>query len=184
MNIFYLGTPDPDFVSGTWAKPPRPLESQPLYEVDALFVFAGADLSLEEQQICQLVERSGRPVVRVGAVKVPLHRGAISNILMIREYAVADQLSFRAWLDSRPRTNYQSIDCSFYDRIEAAIVAGLPIEITFRQGDGEVTSLNCSLKDRKTINKEEYVQLEGGEWIRLDHLVSLGGTLVANGCTV
>ncbi|NJB85844.1 transcriptional antiterminator Rof (Rho-off) [Lewinella marina] len=181
MNLFYLGPPPPGFLPGTWESPPRRFDRQPLFEVDGVFVFSG--LTPLEKDACQLLERSGRPTIRVGAVHVPLHRPAIANILMVREYGPEDELPFLAWLQSRPRTNYQPIDCSFYDRLEAAITTREPIELIYRMGDGKVNAMTCRLEDTKTDQTEEYLKLEGEHWLRLDRIVSLDGVLITRGCT-
>lgn len=183
MNIFYLGEPPADFGHGEWSIPPRLLAGQPLFEVDALFVFAGKPLDPAGLEACKLVERSGRPVVRVGAVDVPLYRPAAANILMVREYTAEDAPTFAAWLNSRPRTNYHPIGCSVYDLIEAAIVTATEVEIIYRGVQGEATSLRSRLTDTKTHLQEEFVQLASGRWIRMDRLLSIGGELVTSGCT-
>lgn len=182
MNIHYLGTPPSGFLTGSWQPPPQLLKGQPLFEIDALVVFGGQAFAPADQEACQLVERSGRPVIRVGVVDIPLHRPAVSNILMVREYNWEEEESFHEWLTSRPRTNYQPIDCSFYDRLEAAIVSRTPVELVYRKGSGEVTARTCRLKDTKTDQTEEFLELAGGEWIRLDQVVTLDGQLAGKGC--
>ncbi len=56
MNVFYLGEPPTPFTAGKWPVPPLRLGQEPLFHLDALFIFA-ADLTYEERRTGQLVER-------------------------------------------------------------------------------------------------------------------------------
>lgn len=84
--------------------------------------------------------------------------------------------------DYRVITDYTPIDCGFYDYFEAAIVKRRPVELVYLQEDGTTITKTVLLLDLKTEAKEEFVQLQGGEWLRLDRVVALDGRVTASNC--
>ncbi|WP_116127334.1 hypothetical protein [Lewinella sp. IMCC34183] len=183
MRLFYLGDPPPGFLSDDWEDVPVAYVEPHLFEVDTLFVFAGSALSARERAACQLIERSGRPVIRIGAVDVPLYRPAMSNLLLLREYVIGDAKVYEDWILSRPRTNYRPIACTFYDRMESAILSGEPVAITYRRYDGETVVSDAVLKNTKTHRSEEFLRMEDNCYLRLDRIVALGGVAAAESCS-
>ena len=183
MQLCYVGDPPAPFTAATWEHPPIPLGEANLWEIDAAFVFGDKPFTNLEREECQLVERSGRPVIRVGVVNIPLHRPGMSNVLMIRSFDVAELSDYQAWFASRPRTNYQSIACGLYDQLEAAITMGEPVVIAYRRANGDPVSSVTKLLGMKTWRSEEYVELEDHSWLRLDRIQTLNGEAHEANCT-
>ena len=75
---------------------------------------------------------------------------------------------------------YQPISCDFHSELELLALRQQPIEITYQQLDGTKTTICEAIKDLYTRNGEEFLLLPDGSEIRLDHLVSAGGKLLAN----
>ncbi|MFK8164677.1 MAG: hypothetical protein AB8H12_19680 [Lewinella sp.] len=134
----------------------------PLFLVDAALFFSGADAGAKE-----LLKRSGRPVIDF--TKEPF-----DPTLLYTDYL--------SRLRELPRTNYQPIDCNFYDNFEAAIVTRRIVELVYLDPFGKETTAAIRLKDLKTKLTEEFVQLESGEWLRLDRIVSVDGEAAGASC--
>ena len=79
---------------------------------------------------------------------------------------------------------YQPIDCGVYDHFEAAIVQRRVVTLTYLDASGQTVSKQVQLTDLRTENGEEYVQLAGGEWVRLDRVSSLDDHTVTGVCKV
>lgn len=77
---------------------------------------------------------------------------------------------------------YQPIDCGVYDHFEAAIVQRRPVALTYLDATGQTISQQVQLSDLRTENGEEFVQLAGEEWVRLDRVSSLDGQIVTGVC--
>ncbi len=165
MKLYTLGT-----VPGTLdslAIPPGVeiksyAQETPLFAVDAVILFPGADAGARE-----LLRRSGRPLID------------------FTEEAFVPDLLYTVYLErlqALPRTNYQPIDCNFYDNFEAAIVTRRPVALVYRDVFGDNVILTTRLKDLKTYLTEEFVQLANGEWLRLDRIVSVDGELAGASC--
>lgn len=135
----------------------------PLFSVDAALFFSGADAGAKE-----FLKRSGRPFI-------DFSEGAFKPDLLYTEYL--DRLR------SLPRTNYQPIDCNFYDNFEAAIVQRRPVDLVYLDANGESVLRHTRLRDLKTYRTEEFVQLASGEWLRLDRIVSVDGIAAGASCT-
>lgn len=84
--------------------------------------------------------------------------------------------------DYRVKPAYQPINCNFYDHFEAAIVQRRAVSLEFKLPDGTVTRQTVKLKDLKTVDKEEFVQLANGEWLRLDQVISLDEHAPGDSC--
>lgn len=176
MNVFYIGVPPATFLADSWPAEPHRLSDEPMFLIDLLFVFPASDYPTLERTGYQLVVRSGRPVVRVGAVQMPIDKTvAYGNLLMVPGFEAGDAEVFGAWAEDRPRSNYRSVDCKFYDQIEATILEGKEVEVTFTRADGVPLTTHIALQDTKTVRGEEYVQLSDGCWIRLDRIIRLDG---------
>jgi transcriptional antiterminator Rof (Rho-off) len=68
---------------------------------------------------------------------------------------------------------YTPIDCSFYDRIEAAAVRGRPVAIRLVDGR-EATARVLDVGSR---DGAEWVEIEGVGSVRADVIESLGGVV-------
>jgi Rho-binding antiterminator len=134
----------------------------PLFLIDAAIFFSGADAGAKE-----LLKRSGRPAIDFTAEP-------FDPDLLYTDY--------RARLQALPRTNYQPIDCNFYDNFEAAIVTRRVVDLVYLDPFGEAVTAATGLKDLKTKLTEEFIQLESGEWLRLDRIVSVDGNLAGVSC--
>ena len=158
------------------------MKQQPVFELNALFVFAKPPLTDFQRRAYQLMLRSGRPVVRFGVVDLPVDQDYMTNLLLLREFEPGSEAVFEQWIANRPRTNYQPIDCNFYDEFEAAITNQQPVELTYRTPLGRSVTEDVLLLDTRTEQKEEYVQFEDGRWIRLDRIVAVNGKAAGDSC--
>ncbi|MEL7161419.1 MAG: hypothetical protein AAFN92_11745 [Bacteroidota bacterium] len=134
----------------------------PLYQVDAAIFFPGADAGAVE-----LLKRSGRPHLDFRQRKYPgdrIYKDHFPELL------------------TEPRTNYQPIDCNFYDNFEAAIVTRREIDLVYRDPFGKDIAIKTQLSDLKTHRTEEFVQLADGRWLRLDRIVSVDGVAAGASC--
>lgn len=134
----------------------------PLFLVDAALFFLGADAGAKE-----LLKRSGRPYIDFTIEP-------FNPDLFYTDYLER--------LQALPRTNYQPIDCNFYDNFEAAIVTRREIELVYLSPLGEQVEETVRLRDLKTKLTEEFVQLANEEWVRLDRIVSVDGVMAGESC--
>ncbi|MEM9529063.1 MAG: hypothetical protein AAGA31_20805 [Bacteroidota bacterium] len=164
MNVVFLGTPPANFQMASWPDQlslHAGLTELPLFAVDGAFFFSGADAGAME-----LVRRSGRPYLD----------------FTIEAFIPGQRSHYVAKLEAAPRTNYQPINCNFYDNFEAAIVTKRSVELVYLEVWGEPVTTNTQLADLKTKQTEEYVQLASGEWLRLDRIVSVDGIAAGASC--
>ncbi len=77
---------------------------------------------------------------------------------------------------------YIPIACSFYDRIEEAIVLRKVVRLAYLQPDGTERCIETRLKDTQTQDKGEFLLLPEGEPIRMDRIVSLDGEPLLGSC--
>lgn len=76
---------------------------------------------------------------------------------------------------------YRPIDCSFYDRIEAAAVRRTPVALRYRGADGSEVETRGRVADVFSREGAEFLQVAGGPEIRLDRLLALDGVAVPGG---
>lgn len=126
----------------------------PLFEVDLLVL--GKEVP-EAFAWMEEIRRAGRPVIT-------LAEKPVATIKKELEAAV------RA-----PRTNYQPIDCNYYDYFEAAIVQRSEVVLQYAMPNGEEMTEKMRLRDLKTVQSEEFLQLADGRWLRLDRVRALDG---------
>ena len=103
-------------------------------------------------QWVELVKICGRPVLHCEANKA------------------LDREKFMA-LSLKPRTNYQPVDCGYYDHFEMAIVKKQVqrIQLTCFGERREHSGIQqLRLLGTKTWRKEEFVEVEGEGWLRAD----------------
>jgi len=67
---------------------------------------------------------------------------------------------------------YTPIACSLHDQYEAAAVRRTMVEVSWRTGDGAEMSTESRIVDVRVRDGAEFLVLESGEVIRLDHIVS------------
>lgn len=77
-------------------------------------------------------------------------------------------------------STYQPINCEFHDVLEAAAVRRAVVLIQYRDDEGITTALRSRIADVFASGGAEYLQLASGESIRLDQLVAVDGTALAD----
>ncbi|MBX7141753.1 MAG: hypothetical protein K1X63_11810 [Chitinophagales bacterium] len=70
---------------------------------------------------------------------------------------------------------YIPISCSYYDELEALATLRQECEIVFTDENGKQISIKGIIKTFFIRDKVECMQLESGEEIRLDKLISVDG---------
>ena len=71
--------------------------------------------------------------------------------------------------------DYKPINCSFYDELEAAATLKKYIRIQYLSTLQEMLTIDAVIKDLFIKEGAEYMQLNTGEEIRLDRIVSIDG---------
>ena len=176
MKVFYLGTAPKNFLEDNWPATPLPLYDQPMFMVDALFVFPNSTLEVESRHTYQLVERTGRPIVRVGAVQFPLDRRHMpGNLLLVAQYATGDALRYQGRIADRPRTNYVPVGDELIQQIDQCVASGIDVRFTLRKADGLPMNTSIAAVQVKSIHQEDYVQLADNCWFRLDRVMAING---------
>jgi len=168
MTICYIAPIGHDLPTGQILPDVRflPLTPEvPPFDIDAVMVFDGAGAG--DRYVLEL-RRSGRPFTRMGTVTAEQLPGVLE--------------AYRDSLAGVPRTNYQPVDCNFYDNFEAAIVQRRKIALTYVEAEGEKVTIITGLNDLKTHRTEEYVQLADEKWLRLDRVVAVDGVEAEDSC--
>lgn len=80
------------------------------------------------------------------------------------------------------QTDYQPIACDFHDLLESVAVRKTSCEIVFREKNGETRSVTTRILDVFSEGADEFAVLESGDKIRLDQLLSVGGTPRPQAC--
>ena len=75
---------------------------------------------------------------------------------------------------------YIPISCSYYDELEAHATLGKECEIIFTDEQGKEKVIRGIIKTFFIKDKVEFLQLENGEEIRLDKLISVDGKLLSD----
>ena len=78
--------------------------------------------------------------------------------------------------------NYQPISCDFYDELEALATLRRSIRIEYRNEEGGGESVDAVIKDLFIRSKVEYMLLNNGQEIRLDHLLTVDGKALPGFC--
>lgn len=79
-------------------------------------------------------------------------------------------------------STYTPIACSFYDRIEEAIVLRKTVLLVYQNIEGAELAVEIRLKDTQTKEGAEFLVLPSGEEIRMDRIVSLDGEVLLGSC--
>ncbi len=70
-------------------------------------------------------------------------------------------------------TTYKPIDCGYHDQLEAAAVKRERVQIQYFTRAGESKTAIGVIQNIETTGGEEFLHLDSGETIRLDHIVKL-----------
>lgn len=83
------------------------------------------------------------------------------------------------------KKKYEPINCSFHDVLLENATFRKRITIVYNEIDGTQKEGNNIIKDVYTKNSEEFMLLDDGEIIRLDHIVRVDGLLMPKtGCNI
>lgn len=77
---------------------------------------------------------------------------------------------------------YQPISCNFYDHLEAKATLRKRVLIRYRNEDEAITAVEAVIKDFYVKEKVEFMVLDNGSTIRLDHLVDVDGEVLSSYC--
>lgn len=178
MKIFYLGRKPSNF-------PPtldwRRWGGDPIFEMDALIIFnLDGQITTEDILKAELSRLHGRPWLYFGTQPLLPYSEVARRFT---EFKPAEELAeyLNAFI-GLPRTNYQPIDCNFYDNFEAAIVQRRSVKIEYRGTGTLPLRVETRLLDTKTDKTEEYVQFRNGDWLRLDRVISVDGVAAGDSC--
>ncbi|MDD8018036.1 MAG: hypothetical protein PHP42_06655 [Bacteroidota bacterium] len=75
---------------------------------------------------------------------------------------------------NKQTTNYQSISCSLYDELEALATKHTNVPIVYKDSTNEMT-VKAVIVDLFAKDGAEFLKLNNGTIIRLDHLVTVNG---------
>lgn len=153
LRLYWVGAPPADVPSGIAAA--ALTADTPAWRVDALYCTGTIDAALE-RKAAQLTGYGRETFGPEDDLATLLQRGR--------------------------STNYQPIDCNYYDYFEAAIVQRRAVALAYRTVAGPVTEPAVRLRDLRTVRTEEFVQLAGGRWLRLDQVISLDGRPAGGAC--
>ena len=78
------------------------------------------------------------------------------------------------------RSEYRPISCEFHDLLEAIAVTRQPTQIRFRAAGGEPQQRPASIRDVFSRAGAEYLSIGTGEIVRLDHLIEVDGSKLAD----
>jgi Rho-binding antiterminator len=81
-------------------------------------------------------------------------------------------------------TDYQPINCSYYDELEAIATLKKVVTVVYRDEQGEEIDATTRITNLYTRSKEEFMVLENGTQFRLDRLVSADGKVVVGPCNL
>jgi Rho-binding antiterminator len=81
---------------------------------------------------------------------------------------------------TRPSTPYAPINCEFHDVLEATATRRSTASIRFMDEDGAQQQRNARIIALYANGGSEYAELDTGERIRLDRLVSVDGEVLAD----
>lgn len=69
--------------------------------------------------------------------------------------------------------DYRPIDCNFYDELEAIATLGREAHLLYKKADGTSGEAVGKIVNLFAKNKEEFLVLDTGFELRLDHLISV-----------
>lgn len=77
---------------------------------------------------------------------------------------------------------YRPIDCGLYDRLEEAATLKRRVVIRYRDELGEISEIEGRIKDLQVRDGAEWMVLEDGVMIRLDHILAFDGFPFTGNC--
>lgn len=177
MNIYYLGSTPKNYpFELDWRK----WGEGPVYELDGLVLLeTERPLQPLELKKARLAAAHGRAVLYFGNTP---HEGLFTKHLAYSDFNAEEVEKYITAIAKESRTNYQPIDCNFYDNFEAAIEQRRAVKIEFNEVDGSTSRIETRLLDTKTHFTEEFVQFRDGTWLRLDRVVSVDGRPAGDSC--
>lgn len=78
------------------------------------------------------------------------------------------------------RAPYLPVNCEFHDVLEATAMRRTAVEVRFLDDDGVMQQRTCRLVTLSAREGVERVELDTGEHVRLDRLVSVAGTALSD----
>lgn len=78
--------------------------------------------------------------------------------------------------------SYIPISCSFYDELEALATLRQIATIKYAEGDAPTKTAEGKIKNFFIREGVEYLLMDTGLEIRLDHLISVNGKVMGNYC--
>ncbi len=75
---------------------------------------------------------------------------------------------------------YSPISCDFHDILEATATRKSTARIAFVDGDGSIRHQDARISDLVTRADGEYMELDTGESVRFDRIVSVDGERLAD----
>jgi len=84
-------------------------------------------------------------------------------------------------MQHKEKTDYQPIDCDYYDRLEAWATVGTTCAIRFAGDDGQTNQVSSKILDFKIDDGVEYLIGEDNLRIRLDRLIAVNGIPLEDG---
>jgi Rho-binding antiterminator len=83
---------------------------------------------------------------------------------------------------SMEKKTYVPISCSYYDELEALATFKKLVNIQYLDEQGAAQETEDVIKDLFTKEKVEYMLLQSGNSIRLDHLIKVDGKALPHHC--
>lgn len=80
------------------------------------------------------------------------------------------------------RTPYRPISCSFYDELELAALQQRLCLVHYRDEEGGELRVQSRIRQLLTRDGEEFLQLDTGEWVRLDRLIAIDDKRLEHYC--
>lgn len=77
-------------------------------------------------------------------------------------------------------SDYQPISCEYHDLLEVHATKRKPAQISFRDEDDSVKSVNAVITDVFARAGADYLTLSTGETLRLDQLIEVDGAKLAD----
>ncbi|AXH16253.1 hypothetical protein CP985_12525 [Malaciobacter mytili LMG 24559] len=77
------------------------------------------------------------------------------------------------------KNKYIPINCHFYDELEALAIKKIKAKILYLEKNKELEVENFII-DFKNLNKEEFLVLSSGQYIRLDKIIKINDLLASS----
>lgn len=68
---------------------------------------------------------------------------------------------------------YRLVACSFHDELEAWATLRQTCQIIYRDAEGQEQTVTSKIIDVYAVNRADFIKLQDGTIIRLDHLMSV-----------